>query len=149
MNPGRLEYRILVVEDVPDIQRLIARLLQEEGAEVVLAENGQVAVERVCEAERSQRPFHCVLMDMKMPVLGGCEAAHQMREAGYTGGIVAVTGWVVPGHREQCFEAGCNDYLAKPFRAEQLLSMAKKWCHPETASRDDTPPPDDGLPKEL
>jgi CheY-like chemotaxis protein len=143
MTPGQLDDRILVVEDVPDIQRLIARLLEEEGAEVVVAENGRVALDRVCEAMQSGRPFHCVLMDMKMPVLGGCEAARGMREAGYTGGIVAVTGWVVPGHREECLAAGCNDYLAKPFRADQLLSMAKKWCHPETAS-ENSEPPDDG-----
>ena len=80
MNPGQLEYRILVVEDVPDIQRLITRLLQEEGAEVVVAEDGQVAVERVREAQLAGRPFHCVLMDVKMPVLGGCEAARHVAQ---------------------------------------------------------------------
>lgn len=146
MNSGRLEYRILVVEDVPDIQRLIAQLLQEQGAEVLVAGDGRVAVERVRESERSGRPVQCVLMDMKMPVLGGCEAASQMRRDGYRGGIVAVTGWVVPGHREQCLEAGCNDYLAKPFRAEDLLRITDKWCRPKTASSDDRLP--DGDPPE-
>lgn len=146
MNSGQIEYRILVVEDVPDIQRLIVQLLQDQGAEVLIADDGRAAVERVREAQRSGRPIHCVLMDMKMPVLGGCEAASQMRRDGYRGGIVAVTGWVVPGHRQQCLEAGCNDYLAKPFRAEVLLSITRKWCRPETAALSDGHWPDEAPP---
>jgi CheY-like chemotaxis protein len=128
MHPGRLEYRILVVEDVPDIQLLVARVLQEEGAEVAVAENGQLALERVREVEQAGRPFHCILMDMKMPVLGGHEATRRLRQAAYSGAIIAVTGWVMDGYREQCLEAGCNDYLSKPFRTEQLLDMVAKWC---------------------
>jgi CheY-like chemotaxis protein len=128
MNPARLPCRLLVVEDVPDIQLLLARVLQEEGAEVVVAQNGRDALEQVRIADESDRPFRCILMDMKMPVLSGCETARCLRQAGYSGGIIAVTGWVTAGHREECLAAGCNDYLPKPFRTDHLLDMVAKWC---------------------
>src|SRR5581483_4390214 len=66
-----LPYRILLAEDGPDNQRLISFHLKKAGAEVTVAENGQVAIDRILLAEREGHPYDVVLMDMQMPVLDG------------------------------------------------------------------------------
>ena len=75
----RLSARVLLAEDGPDNQRLIAFLLTQRGASVTVAENGRVAVEKVVQARDAGQPFDCVLMDMQMPVLDGYGAAQELR----------------------------------------------------------------------
>jgi PAS domain S-box-containing protein len=130
-----LNHRVLLVEDGPDNQRLIAFLLRKAGAEVVVAENGQVALEKiVSDASLADRkpappfaPFDVVLMDIQMPVMDGYEATRRLRALGYKGPIIALTAHAMSQDRQQCLEAGCDDYLAKPIEQRLLLGVVARY----------------------
>ncbi len=77
-EPGvarRLNCRILLAEDAPDNQRLLTHVLGREGAEVAVVSDGQAALDLALKEQRQGAPFDVILMDVQMPVLGGCEAA--------------------------------------------------------------------------
>jgi CheY-like chemotaxis protein len=80
--PQKLACRILVAEDSPDIQFLIESLLCDAGAEVELADNGQIVFDLALAAQHAGRPFDMICMDMQMPVMDGYEATRALREAG-------------------------------------------------------------------
>ncbi len=119
----RLDCRVLLAEDGPDNQRLISLVLEKAGAEVTVAGNGLVAVERVLVARQQGRPYDVVLMDMQMPVMDGYAATGRLREAGYTGPIIALTANAMHGDEEKCRQAGCDDYLSKPIERGKLLDL--------------------------
>lgn len=116
-----LDCRVLLVEDGRDNQRLISFLLEKAGAEVEIAENGQVAIERVDLAEDSCAPFDLVLMDMQMPLLDGYEATRRLRAEGRQIPIIALTANAMATDRQKCLEAGCSDYLSKPVDRRVLI----------------------------
>jgi CheY-like chemotaxis protein len=120
--------RILLAEDGPDNQRLIALLLRKSGAEVELAENGQQARDKALAAAAQGRPFDVILMDMQMPVLDGYDATRQLRQGGYTAPILALTAHAMSGDRQHCLDAGCDDYAAKPVDRKQLMDVVVQWC---------------------
>ena len=114
---------VLLAEDGPENQLLISLFLESAGAQVVLAENGRVALEKALSAWRSGKPYDVILMDMQMPELDGYGAASKLREEGYRGSIVALTAHSMPEDRAKCLEAGCDDYTAKPIDRAKLLTL--------------------------
>jgi CheY-like chemotaxis protein len=115
--------RILVVDDRRDMRYLIQAYLEEAGAEVRTASDGRAALEAVTRARESGDDFHAVVLDMQMPVMDGYHAAKELRGAGYSGSIVALTASAMRGDRERCLEAGCDDYLPKPVDRLKLLAI--------------------------
>jgi CheY-like chemotaxis protein len=104
-----VSYEFLVVEDDDAIARLAEHHLGMLNVEVTRARHGREAVMLT-----AQNRYDCVLMDMEMPIMHGWDAVRAMREAGYSGRIVAVTALHGPEDEQKCLEVGCNDYVAKP-----------------------------------
>jgi signal transduction histidine kinase/CheY-like chemotaxis protein len=116
--------RILLVEDNPVNQLVAKGMLAKLGCQVQLATQGAEAL-----AWLEQEDFDLVLMDCNMPVMDGYEASRRIRQSGRWPDlpIVALTANAMPEERERCRAAGMNDYLAKPFRREELLALVEHW----------------------
>ncbi|HEN8801473.1 TPA: response regulator [Pseudomonas putida] len=116
--------RILLVEDNPVNQLVAKGMLAKLGCQVQLATQGAEALELL-----EQDAFDLVLMDCNMPVMDGYEASRRIRHSGRWPDlpIVALTANAMPEERERCRAAGMNDYLAKPFRREELLALVDHW----------------------
>ena len=117
--------RVLVVEDNPVNQKVVVHMLNRMGFEVELAENGSKGLARV-QRER----FDLVLMDCQMPVMDGYAATQAIRASEAPGEhipIVALTANAMDGDRQKCLDAGMDDYMTKPAKADQLRAMALKW----------------------
>lgn len=115
--------RILMAEDNPINQRVGKLILQRAGFNIDLVGDGNEALE----AHRAD-PYDLILMDCQMPTMDGFEASRQIRSLDQRQPIiVAVTANALVGERERCLNAGMDDYLSKPFQAEQLVALVKKW----------------------
>ena len=118
--------RILVAEDTPVNQRLAQALLGKRGYDVTLADDGRKAIS-LFQAQR----FDLVLMDMQMPNVDGLEATRAIRE--WERGnrksripIIAMTANAMEADRERCLEAGMDDFIAKPFNANEMLAVVAR-----------------------
>lgn len=123
----RLQCRILLAEDSPDNQRLLATILRKAGADVTVAENGQLALELVDAAEHEGQPYDLLITDIQMPELDGFALAKELRGRGKTFPIVALTAHAMEEDRRRCFEAGCNDFASKPITRATLIGACAKW----------------------
>lgn len=132
-NDIRLNARILLAEDGTDNQRLISYILRKAGASVVIADNGQIAIDKLLAADPAE-PFDLVLMDMQMPTKDGYTAAAELRERGFTIPIVALTAHAMSGDREKCLSAGCTDYTTKPIDRARLLGICANLLANRTQS---------------
>ncbi len=114
--------RILLAEDNLVNQRLAVKLLEKQGHTVVVANNGQEAVDTL---EREK--FDLILMDMQMPLMSGIEATAIIREKEKATGehirIIALTANAMTGDKEKCLAAGMDAYLSKPIRVQELLAV--------------------------
>ncbi|KIC39477.1 response regulator [Leisingera sp. ANG-M7] len=122
--------RILVAEDNRTNQLLVRKMLKSTGADLRFAANGLTALE-VFTAEGAD----LILMDLSMPVLGGLDAtrrirAHEREEGLRECPIVALTANAQPSDVEACLAAGMNDFLAKPFRKNELLARILRQAKP-------------------
>ncbi len=126
-----LNSRVLLAEDGPDNQRLIAFILRKAGATVTVAENGQVALELALRAKALGHPFNVILMDMQMPVLDGYGATRRLRQLGHTETIIALTAHAMAGDRERCLHAGCDDFAPKPIDRHELIATVQKYLSPQ------------------
>jgi len=125
-NGGKLDCRILLAEDGPDNQRLIALVLRKAGAEVTVVENGQLAMHRALAARQQGRPFDVILMDMQMPVLDGYQATRALRSQGYRQPIIALTANAMASDRTECLEAGCDEFITKPIDRRKLIDAIRQ-----------------------
>ncbi|WP_176507660.1 MULTISPECIES: hybrid sensor histidine kinase/response regulator [Pseudomonas] len=116
--------RILLVEDNPVNQLVAKGMLAKLGCQVEVATQGVEALEWL-----EREDFDLVLMDCNMPVMDGYEASRRIRQSGRWPElpIVALTANAMPEERERCRAAGMSDYLAKPFRREELLALIDHW----------------------
>lgn len=121
--------RILVAEDNPVNQELVQELLRLIGLEVDLVADGAQAVARVGEVA-----YDLVLMDMKMPVMDGLDAARAIRALGHRLPIVALTANAFEEDRRACFSVGMNDVLSKPVDPDLLHATILHWMPLEVAS---------------
>jgi CheY-like chemotaxis protein len=113
-----------MAEDNAINQRVGKLILQRAGFNIDLVGDGSEAV-----AAHRTRPYDLILMDCQMPTMDGLEASRQIRQLGEKQPvIIAVTANALVGEREKCLAAGMDDYLSKPFQAEQLVSLVKHWA---------------------
>ena len=117
--------QILVAEDGRDNQRLIALHLRRAGAIVEVAENGQLAVDRLLHAPHLPH-VDVVLMDMQMPVLDGYAATARLRREGYFGPVIGLTAHAMEGDRQKVLAAGCDDYVTKPIDTALLFAAISR-----------------------
>jgi PAS domain S-box-containing protein len=123
-DASRLGLKLLVAEDNPVNQKLAQRVLERLGCKVVIAGNGEEALERHIADE-----FDAILMDVQMPVLDGLEATRQIRSQAVRPNIpiIALTANALTTDQALCFDAGMNAYIAKPFRPEQIISTLREF----------------------
>ena len=129
----------LVVDDSAINQRVVARALKLEGAEVALAEDGREALDRL---RLNPRGFDAVLMDIQMPVMDGLTATRGIRSELHLNElpVIAFTAGVLRKQEEEAFEAGVNDFLAKPVDLEQMVAVLLRWTRPGVPQGDAPPP---------
>ncbi len=115
--------RILVVEDDPQNQYLVRFLLERAGHEVIVAVDGQQAVDI---AEQSAPDL--VLMDMLLPRMDGWAATRALKQqAGFSAPIVALTAYSMKGDRESILAAGCDGYISKPIDPETFVEEIEEY----------------------
>ncbi|HYE03562.1 MAG TPA: response regulator [Phycisphaerales bacterium] len=119
--------KVLIVDD--DMRNIfaLATVLEEHEMEIVSADNGHAAIDRL----RNQPDVDIVLMDIMMPEMDGIDTMREIRKMAQFRNlpIVAVTAKAMKGDREKCIEAGAWDYLAKPVDTQQLLAVLRAWLH--------------------
>ena len=118
---------ILVAEDIQSNFLLVSALLKKR-FHLVNAKNGQEAVEAV-----RNKHFDLVLMDMKMPVMDGLTATAEIRKFDTEVPIIALTAHAFDTDQQAALEAGCNEYLVKPFNKARLAEVVKKYCDKQKA----------------
>ena len=123
LEPGQPVYRLLVAEDVEPNRLLLLNILQTIGFEVRAAANGQEAVE----TWQSWQP-HLIFMDLRMPVLDGEQATQHIKASpdGQSTRIVALTASAFESDRARTLALGCDDFITKPFRHEQIYQALEK-----------------------
>ncbi len=156
-EPENQTVRILLAEDNAINQKMAVKLLETLGHSVIVAGNGQEAVEIV-----GQQDFDLVLMDVQMPVMDGIAATRKIRRSNPETGaipIIALTAHAMKQDRERCLKAGMDDYISKPIDPEQLRELVAKYgkniqpaAEAETIStgqKDGKGPADKGLPIDM
>lgn len=112
--------KILVVDDVPDIRKLVQQICQTFGLDVVTAENGLQAVDMCRESLTVNSPYDLVLMDIHMPVLGGRQAIAEIRQAGFRSPVIALTAAALKGVKQSLIDIGFSEVLHKPINKNAL-----------------------------
>ena len=121
---------VLIVEDDPVNQTIVAAMLAQAGFQTQVAADGRSALQFV-----ARQPFDLLLMDWQMPDLDGPEVTRRLR-AGAAGDhgrrvpVVALTANAFAEDRAACLAAGMNDFLSKPVVAEDLVAMVSRWVRP-------------------
>jgi CheY-like chemotaxis protein len=117
LEPDQPSYRVLIAEDQPESQLLLAKLMTSVGIESRVAENGEECLKLF----REWQP-QLIWMDRRMPIMDGVEATRHIRElpGGHEVKIVAVTASVFEEQKQELFDAGMDDFIRKPYRFQEI-----------------------------
>jgi CheY-like chemotaxis protein/signal transduction histidine kinase len=126
-NPDKvLQGRTLLLVD-DDLRNTFAlsKLLKKYGMNIVIADNGQMALDKL----KEDNSIELIIMDIMMPVMDGYQAMQEIRaqKAFRDMPIIALTARAMPEEQEKCMAAGANDYLTKPVDIERLLTLLRVW----------------------
>ncbi|MGD8594058.1 MAG: ATP-binding protein [Gammaproteobacteria bacterium] len=116
---------VLVVEDSPDNQDLIAKYLIKAGASVEVVDNGLMAVQKALTCS-----YDLILMDVQMPIMDGLTATRKLRAEGYTRPIVNITANAMKEDQDKCLAAGSDDYLTKPVDVRHFYKVLQTYLKP-------------------
>ncbi|MEJ2134240.1 MAG: response regulator [Desulfofustis sp.] len=122
---------ILVVEDQEDNRRILRDLLTSRGYDIIEVTDGLAGVE----AARREKP-DLILMDIQLPGIDGYEATRRIKTEPDLAGVViiAVTSYALSGDEQKALEAGCDDYVAKPFSPRKLLAKIEQYLSNDKTS---------------
>lgn len=112
---------VLIADDDEAARFYLTELLVNKCKKILHAESG---IEVVAQC-RENKAIDLVLMDIKMPEMDGYDAAREIREFDENIMIIAQTAYALPGDREKALAAGCNDYLSKPVKQDDLLAVVE------------------------
>jgi len=117
--------QVLVVEDNPKNLRLVNDILESQGYSILKAETGEEGLKKA----RDKNP-DLIIMDIQMADYDGLLVTKILKENDVTAQIpiIALTAMAMKGDREKIIQAGCDDYLSKPFRYDHLIETVRKWA---------------------
>ena len=118
-------FHILVAEDNPINQMVAQKLLEKLGCTVVVADNGEAAIEQL-----SANAFDLVLMDCMMPVMDGFTATRTIRASGQAYAqvpIVAFSANALDDDQQACQQAGMDDFIDKPATMDNMVELLSRW----------------------
>jgi len=117
--PNLVGKTLMIVEDVPSNYQLLNAYLGKSGARLIHVDNGLDAVDLI----KSKTHIDLIIMDIRLPKLNGLLAAKEIRKMSRTIPIIAQTAFAMQSDREMCLGAGCDEFLAKPFRKHELMQL--------------------------
>lgn len=123
--------KILSVDDEPNNQTLLRMLMENDGNEMVLANNGKQALEKLANGR-----FDIIFMDLELPDMDGRSITREIRsmEGAERVPIIAVTAYATTHERQRCLDAGMDDFIAKPFKMEEISKAIRKHVHTKEES---------------
>lgn len=123
--PNKRKIKILIVEDEYTNMFFLRSAFKGKNFELITAGNGQKAVSLF----EQSTGFDLVLMDLKLPLMNGFQAAEKIKKIQPDIPIIAVTAYALRGDKEKAFAAGCDDYIAKPFLKIELINVISKYVN--------------------
>lgn len=116
---------IMLVDDDMRNTFALSKLLKKHGMKVIIADNGQMALDKL----KEEKSIELVIMDIMMPIMDGYQAMREIRacSAWQQLPIIALTARAMPEEQERCIAAGANDYMVKPVDIERLLTLLRVW----------------------
>ena len=128
VKAGR-KVRVLVAEDNQVNQQVVLRMLKlEDIYDVIVAKDGQVALDLVRASMENGERFDLIFMDIQMPNLDGIQSTKRIRDLGFNAPIVALTAFSEESNVKECLSSGMDDFMPKPIKRPQLKAVIKKYC---------------------
>lgn len=121
-NMGNQSVKILIAEDDDISYSLLQVYLNKENYEILRAVNGKQTIEMF----KENPDISLILMDLKMPVLDGYDATREIKKMNGEVHVIAQTAYALSGDSQKAIDAGCDDYVTKPIKKEELLDKIKR-----------------------
>ncbi len=119
---------VMIVEDDAAIRRLYSFLLTGSGYNVIEADDGQMALDKL-----AAQTCDLIITDMNMPRMGGIELTRSLRARNSETYVIMVTAYGTPDTEREAIKTGVNEYITKPFDFEELEGRVRQYFHTKGA----------------